>query len=311
MREHSRYYKPVPRFFGGGTAYLGLELEVEAPDAEKKRDGLALENPRWGYAKRDGSLHWRTGWEMVTHPISVALWLSRENVRDYHDIAPYTVLTGKYKGVTYQATALGGGQVEWNGTTYNSISAAGKAIRGGKSTNGYQFFGLKNVEAGIVVSFFNLVAQLKEMGYTSHENGRCGFHVHVSRRAFAADGGLDNPTFFRFKALINGALFRKICQRMLFNFCQQEPVTRENFLHQRGRYCAVNVTATTVEVRIFRGNLREDRLRKNIEAVIAALEFAKCEEYGGGNYTTPTDEQFAAYTREHADRFPNLAAYIA
>ncbi len=314
MQERRYSYKPTPRFFGDGKVFFGIELEVEAPDATAKTKGLEdAGNPRWAYAKHDGSLGMH-GWEMVTHPISMNFFLSRSDVRDYRDIAVGTVLTARYKDQTYTAKQLAGGRVEWNGEVYTSISACGLAIARThnperRSVNGYQFFGLTGDTNAVnpTTAFFRLVKQLSDLGYKSHDSGRCGFHVHVSREGFAEDGTLDNAKFFRFKSLVNGALFRKLSQRETFNFCQQEPVTRDNYLHRAGRYTAVNVTEKTVEVRIFRGNLREARLRKNIEAVIAALEFAGTTT----EFTAPTDEQFATFVRENEDRFPNLAAYIA
>lgn len=307
MEERHHNYKPRPKFFGNGTTFFGLELEVEAPDPQKKRDGLALqENPNWCYAKRDGSLN-SNGWEMVTHPISMTSWLSHRNVQDYHTILPGTVLTGKYKGVTYTATALAGGRFEANGVVYNSISAAAKGLTNGKRTTGYTFFGLIQRQDDPTPAFFQLVEQLKQLGYNSHNGGRCGFHVHVSRTAFSDGGDLNNPKFFRFKTIINGSLFRQLSQRTEFTFCQQEPVNERDFWHQNhNRYSAVNITGFTVEIRIFRGNLRETRLRKNLEAIIAAMEFA-----GESNILiAPTDEEFTAYCQQHRNRFPNLVAFM-
>lgn len=315
MREREYSYKPPPRFFGTGPVYIGLELEVEAPDRQAKENGLAVEsNPNWCYAKRDGSLS-SCGWELVTHPICLASWMTRtsvQNYRDYHNLTPGQILRVTYKGVPYTAEVCPDGtRVLWNGTIYGSISAAGKAIREGKSTNGYQFFGLipRGATASRpdpVVAFFQLVARLKGMGYTSHDNGRCGFHMHVSRKAFSESGELRNPMFYRFKCLINGVLFRKLSQRTTFTYCQQEPVDLSNFTYQYSRHCAVNTTRETVEVRLFRGSLRETRLRKNLEAVIAALEFSR----EPSDYAAPSDDKFVAWCRQRRERFPNLVGYI-
>ena len=305
MIERPYNYKPHPRFFGPGDTYFGIELEVEAPCFDKKAEGLeAAGNPNWCYAKRDGSLA-AAGWEMVTHPISMNFWLNQSQVADYHDVPEGTVLTGTYKGVTYTATMMDSGRVEWEGTVYRSISAAGKAITG-TACNGYKFFGLIP-EPNPTTAFFSLVAKLKDLGYTSHDSGRCGFHVHISKKAFNPDGDIRSPMFFSFKVLVNGSLFAMLSQRTSFQYCQQEPVSEYNFCYNnRGRYAACNITDKTVEVRIFRGNLREDRLRKNIEAVMAAIEFSK----RATDYTPPTDADFVNFVNANAQRFPNLARYI-
>ena len=115
------------------------------------------------------------------------------------------------------------------------------------------------------------------------------------------------PAFFRFKGLVNRLLFRKLSQRNSFRFCEQAPIDPENFwINRSSRYTAVNITPHTAEVRIFRGNLKEARLRKNIEAVIAAIEWAN----SATDYTAATDEQFIEWIREHQSRFPNLHSYI-
>ena len=307
MQERPHSYKPRPKFFGTGGTFFGLELEVEAPDYQAKQSGLEAEaNPNWCYAKHDGSLG-ANGWELVTHPVSMNFWLSRGDVQNYRDIPVGTVLTREHKGTTHSVTALAGGRFEWEGQTYKSIGLASKAISGGWATDGYKFFGLKTGQDNPTAAFFRLVANLSRLGYTSHDGGRCGFHIHISRTAFSDAGDLRNAAFYRFKVLVNGLLFRKLSQRESFSYCEQSPVDPENFW-ERGysRYQAVNITDATVEVRIFRGNLREARLRKNIEAVIAALEFAREVD----SYAVPTDAEFAAFVRARAERFPNLAAYI-
>lgn len=312
MIEHPYGYKPRPVFFGEGSAFLGIELEVVAPSYSAKNEGLRTAGePTWCYAKCDGSIG-STGTEIVTHPISVNFWMSRTDTReytDYHNLTPGQVLTGRYKGATYTATVhTDGKQVVYNGRRFRSISAAAKEICNGTSQNGYRFFGLiRDHQPNPVGNFFRLVEALRRLSYTSHDDGRCGFHIHVSRTAFSESGDLRNSMFYRFKCLINGLLFRKLSQRSTFEYCQQEPVD-PHWFHERNwnRRMAVNITEKTVEVRLFRGNTREKRIRKNIEAVIAALEFGR----DTARMEAPTDDEFVNYVRGQSYRFPNLVEYI-
>lgn len=313
VREHPYAYTPSPVFFGQGTSFLGIELEVVAPSYQAKSDGLRQAGePRWCYAKSDASIG-SYGTEIVTHPISVNFWMSSRDIseyRDYHVLIPGEILRGCYKGVEYITTVHEDGRrFIYNGVVYKNITQVGRAI--GIKSNGYVFFGLKGSErdqVNPVGDFFRLVESLKRLGYTSHDDGRCGFHIHISRTAFSPEGDLRNPMFYKFKCLINGLLFRKLSQRVTFEYCQQETVDPHQF-HERNwnRRMAVNITEKTVEVRLFRGNLREKRIRKNIEAVIAALEFSREIT----SLDRPFDNLFTPYIYARSHKFPNLVEYIS
>lgn len=62
-------YKPIPKFFGKGDLFFGIELEVEKHESNIDRSEMAqsIENDIW-YFKSDGSL--TNGFEIVTQPIS-------------------------------------------------------------------------------------------------------------------------------------------------------------------------------------------------------------------------------------------------
>ena len=55
-------------------------------------------------------------------------------------------LQANYKGRMYLARVMGSGQIKLrlDGKTYDSPSAAGSAVRGGKATNGWVFWTYKN-----------------------------------------------------------------------------------------------------------------------------------------------------------------------
>ena len=60
------------------------------------------------------------------------------------------VLYRKYKGRVHKAWVIGNGRIKYNGQWYESPSAAGGAVRGGKVTNGWRFWKYKN-ESGKLV----------------------------------------------------------------------------------------------------------------------------------------------------------------
>lgn len=79
-RGHSRgggiedyYYKPEPIFYGDGTRYFGVELEVDGAgeNDDSADDVMAIGNRKANhiYCKHDGSLD--DGFEIVTHPCTL------------------------------------------------------------------------------------------------------------------------------------------------------------------------------------------------------------------------------------------------
>lgn len=193
---------------------------------------------------------------------------------------------------------------------------------------------LRNPSTNAAAETFNLVNRLKGIGYRSHESNRCGLHVHVSRTAFTnprrcttTQAQLRSPHYYWFARLINGPLFRKLSQRTqsrLDRWARQLPANRlipgveranrynrYGYLeaqHYHGRYEACNINPVkTVEVRIFRGNMREDRVRAMIESVIAAVEFARDSDNWGKK---ELDQQFIAWVGQHSETYSNLYNYL-
>lgn len=77
-------YKPQPVFRGNGPVYLGMELEIEAPQSQHSLESWARK-VRKGlgevvYLQEDGSINY--GFEITTHPMSYP-WAMREFAWDY------------------------------------------------------------------------------------------------------------------------------------------------------------------------------------------------------------------------------------
>ena len=68
---HPYNYKPKPVFFGEGSRYFGVELEVDrgGEDTESAEQLLTITGKRM-YIKHDGSLN--EGFELVTHPMTLS-----------------------------------------------------------------------------------------------------------------------------------------------------------------------------------------------------------------------------------------------
>lgn len=137
----------------------------------------------------------------------------------------------------------------------------------------------------------------------------CGMHVHINRRALSAlTAGkmvvfLNNPD--------NGGFVTTVAQRSSGSYCVRDANKKHtDALHgyDMSRYDIINLSGkATVEVRMFRGNLRPERVLKNIEFCHALVRF--CESHG------ITQAQrwgvFAEWISKQRKSYPNLYGFLA
>ena len=137
----------------------------------------------------------------------------------------------------------------------------------------------------------------------------CGMHVHISRSAFNHD---DHMAKFLLFINSNRLLSAFVAER--YN-AKQAPFMEMNFETAKNiatlntkinRHCAVNVQGNipTVEVRIFKGNLKKQRMLKNIEFVHSVFSFTKTE-------TALEVEPYIEHVVTNKALYPNLCAYIS
>lgn len=118
---------------------------------------------------------------------------------------------------------------------------------------------------------------LRKMGWRSWDRPNCGMHVHVSRDAFAGRAHI-----LRFNTLVmrNADEAKRYAHRSCPTYASFDTDSGAaaisvlmGKLHGY-RYMAVNLTnATTVELRMFRGTMRPQRAKANIELVSALLAY--------------------------------------
>ena len=128
-----------------------------------------------------------------------------------------------------------------------------------------------------------IVEKAKKLGYTSHQAGTCGLHVHINRTAFGStestqDAAIARTLFFfekfwdellKFSRRTQGQL-NQWAARYGYKDQPQEILDHAKSGRHAGRYTAVNLTnADTVEFRMFRGTLKYNTL-------IATLELLDC-----------------------------------
>lgn len=82
----SYYYKPDPIFYGSGSLYMGVELEIDKGGEDNANAEILLDIANCVeekiYCKHDGSLH--DGFEIVSHPMTL----------EYHETMNWKTITG-------------------------------------------------------------------------------------------------------------------------------------------------------------------------------------------------------------------------
>jgi hypothetical protein len=152
----------------------------------------------------------------------------------------------------------------------------------------------------------------RKLGCTGH-NGTCGMHIHTSLDAWGSE------QLYRLFALVyDSSNYRNlliVSQRgedQLRRWASLDIADvgryKAEIVDKRrpfeDRYAALNITATTLEFRIFRSNLRLERVRKNMEFVRALY----C--YTGSVKQQATWTGLMRWVKRHKDQAGNLFRFL-
>ena len=173
---------------------------------------------------------------------------------------------------------------------------------------------------------WDFLGSLQRMGFRSWNTNTCGLHVHVSRTAFEP---YDNRTLSRKETILRRQAHELRFMKLIYD--NQRQVERiagrsstyssfedkgnlvpkvKNGYQSNGRYAAVNTeNYATLEVRVFRGSLKETRVRSALEFVHAAVEYTRGLKVTGKNNVL-TWSKFVAYIVTNEDKYPNLLGVI-
>lgn len=134
----------------------------------------------------------------------------------------------------------------------------------------------------------------------------CGMHVHVNRAAIS-------PLTLG-KALIfvnsdaNRGLIERVAQRPSNAYTHLIPKKMADGRRANtSKYEAMHLTDNTVEFRIFRGNLRADRILKNIEFCHSVFGYVQTISARSGSYDY---RPYLKFLVENAKLYPNLVAFL-
>ena len=166
---------------------------------------------------------------------------------------------------------------------------------------------------------WSALTDLRRLGFRSWDTRTCGLHVHVSRTAFGVMHKRSDITKIqahelRFMKLIydNDRQISRLAGRTSSYATFEDKgrlVQKVKYGHQEnGRYAAINSeNSETLEVRVFKGSLKPER-------VLMALELVQCSvEYTRGLHVSASNKalswmMFTRYVVDNASTYPNLFA---
>lgn len=153
------------------------------------------------------------------------------------------------------------------------------------------------------------LAPVQRIGRSGKGTAACGMHIHVNRRAPVLTPLTIGKILVFINSPANDTLVSVVAQRNSTGFAKryEKKVTAGRRPHeqQASRYEAINFTRETMEFRLFRGNLRADRVYKSLEFVEACIFF--CRDAGLHGLDTPS---FLAWVANRSSSYPNLYKFL-
>ena len=142
---------------------------------------------------------------------------------------------------------------------------------------------------------------------TSWRSGKCGMHIHVSRKP------LSELWVGRIMVLVNAdafaGLLRSVAGRGSNGYSQVKPKKFGDVKRGSSRYDAINISGDhTIEFRMFRGTTLLSSFLKNIEFVEAVLDY--CRPHARSLQVIGDPQDFLSYVGEQRKRFSNLFGFL-
>jgi hypothetical protein len=161
---------------------------------------------------------------------------------------------------------------------------------------------------------WDFLKRLSKMGVRSWNRSNCGLHVHVSRTAFQTETYAGTEAHkVRFNKLIydNQRQVERLAGRKNNHYAsftdKGKIIAKVKYGNQSsGRYSAVNMEPeNTIEIRVFKGSLRKERVLSGIEFVAAAVEYTRNLKIQ--HKAAPFAwARFVHYVTANSDTYPNL-----
>jgi len=163
---------------------------------------------------------------------------------------------------------------------------------------------------------------IKSQGMRSWNTDSCGLHVHVSRSAFGPEGYQTNSNAMKYLHEAHLIRFNKFIydnqiqveilagrkNNNYASFSDKGRVIPKVKLNRQssGRYSAVNLeNRTTVELRMFKGSLRKERVLSAVEFTHAVVEYTRNLKVQASKRPFAWS-RFTTYVTNNEELYPNL-----
>jgi hypothetical protein len=249
---------------------------------------------------------------------------------------PYFIGTGQYHlGFELEVEARNGSRYEGAEIAQNTLGATAYMKDDGSLSDGFEIVTHPHTLEKYQKEFkWEVLAKLKAEGYRSWNTTSCGLHVHVSRTAFGTGsdpwslritaGSREKIILarqsheLRFMKLVydNQRQVERIAGRSNNNYAafndKGHLVRKVKYGEQNnGRYSAINTeNDATIEVRVFKGSLRKERVLSALEFVTAAVEYTRDLKVTPKNQAL-TWLAFTGYVSSNLETYPNLAIIMS
>jgi len=248
--------------------------------------------------------------------------------------SPFFFGEGKYHfGFELEVEARGNGRYDGAMLVQNTLGGHAYMKEDGSLDDGFEIVTHPHTLEKYHTDFnWGVLDKLKRDGYRSWNTSTCGIHVHVSRTAF----GNGDPWDYR---VPNSQRSQMILQRqshelrfMKLIYDNQRQVERisgrssdryasfndkgqllrkiKNGYQSNGRFSAINTeNDDTIEIRVFKGSLRKERVLSAIEFVHASVEYTRDIKVTTKNHALSW-LKFTGYVATNAELYPNLVTIM-
>lgn len=157
--------------------------------------------------------------------------------------------------------------------------------------------------------------KLRSLGFRSWDTSTAGLHIHLSRSSFISRSHL-----LAFTYLINRN--SELCQHIAgrnssYGRIDNNARYDNNYVVKRQagvggeRYNAINLrNRETVEIRMFKGSLKPERVRSALQFCHAAHSYSALIKSGSDAETMLRTESFTTWIRSQVKTYPDLVQYL-
>lgn len=249
--------------------------------------------------------------------------------------SPFFFGEGKYHfGFELEVESRGNGRYDGAQIAQNTLGGHAYLKDDGSLSDGFEIVTHPHTLEKYHTDFnWGVLEKLKTQGYRSWNTRTCGLHVHVSRTAF----GNGDPWDYRVKNAERSQLILKrqshelrFMKLIYDNQRQVERIAGRSGNHyatfqdkgnlvrkikqgyqESGRYSAINTeNDDTIEVRVFKGSLRKERVLSAIEFVHASVEYTRDIKVTSKNHALSW-LKFTGYVADNAELYPNLVTIMS